>query len=113
VVTRAVSTGGIVDRLTCFKTATNQSCAKKIPIYWNWVGGIFGLNAEEVLSPGKQPRRVEARSVACFWAVRALGMTTVEVSRWLGITPSAVTQAVYRSEKLANAKGFQMIFAAK
>ncbi len=77
------------------------------------VGGIFGIKAEEVLSPGKQPRRVEARSVACFWAVRALGMTTVEVSRRLGITQSAVTKAVYRGEKLANDRGFQMISAAK
>jgi hypothetical protein len=77
------------------------------------VGDIFGLKAEEVLSPGKQPRRVEARSVACFWAVRALGMTTVEVSRRLGITQSAVTKAVYRGEKLAKDRGFQMISAAK
>jgi hypothetical protein len=77
------------------------------------VGGIFGLKAEEVLSPGKQPRRVEARSVACFWAVRELGMTTVEVSRRLGITQSAVTKAVYRGEKLAKDRGCQMISAAK
>ena len=70
------------------------------------VGGIFGLKAEEVLSPGKQPRRAEARSVACFWAVRALGMTTVEVSRRLGITQSAVTKAVYRGEKFAKDRGF-------
>jgi hypothetical protein len=76
------------------------------------VGGIFGLKAEKVLSPGKQPRRVEARSVACFWAVRVLGMTTVEVSRRLGITQSAVTKAVYRGEKLAKDRGFQMISAA-
>ena len=77
------------------------------------VGGIFGLKAEEVLSPGKQPRRVEARSVACFWAVRVLGMTTVEVSRRLGITQSAVTKAVYRGEKLAKDRGCQMISAGK
>jgi hypothetical protein len=32
-------------------------------------------------------------------------MTTVEVSRRLGITPAAVTKSVYRGEKLANAKG--------
>jgi putative transposase len=87
--------------------------SRRYLIYWNWVGGIFGLKAEEVLSPGKQPRRIEARSGACFYAVRALGMTTVEVSHRLGITPSAVTKAVYRGEKLANAKGFQMISAAK
>jgi len=36
-------------------------------------------------------------------------MTTVEVSRRLGITP-AVTKAVYRGEKLAKDKGFQMVY---
>jgi hypothetical protein len=42
-----------------------------------------------------------------------LGMTTVEVSRRLGITQSAVTKAVYRGEKLAKDRGCQMISAAK
>ena len=63
------------------------------------VVGIFGLKAEEVLSPGKRPQRAEARSVACFWAVRELGMTTVEVSRRLGITQSAVTKAVFTDSR--------------
>jgi hypothetical protein len=40
-------------------------------------------------------------------------MTTVDVSRRLGITQSAVTKAVYRGEKLANGKGFQMMPDAK
>jgi hypothetical protein len=43
------------------------------------VKDIFGLNPAMVLSAGKQTVRVEARSVACYWAVRELGMTTVEV----------------------------------
>ena len=73
------------------------------------VGDLFGLKPEVVLSPGKQPQRTKARSVACYWAVRELGMTTVEVSRRLGITQSAVTKATYRGEKLAKDKGFQMI----
>jgi putative transposase len=76
------------------------------------VEDLFGLKPEGVLSPGKQPQRVAARSVACYWAVRELGMTTVEVSRRLGITQSAVTKAIYRGEKLAQDKGFQMISAA-
>ena len=51
---------------------------------------------------------VPARLV-CYWAVRELGMAAVEVSRRLGITQSAVTKAVYRGEKLAKDRGFQMI----
>ena len=51
--------------------------------------------------------------VACYWAVRELGMTTVEVSRRLGITQSAVTKAVYRGEKLTKDRDFQMMPDAK
>jgi len=40
-------------------------------------------------------------------------MTTVEVSRRLGITQSAVTKAVYRGEKLAKDRDFQMMPDAK
>lgn len=72
-------------------------------------GDIFGLETEEVLSAGKRPLLVEAKSVVCYWAVRELGMTTVQVSRRLGITQSAVTKAVYRGEKLVRDKGVQMI----
>jgi predicted transcriptional regulator len=54
---------------------------------------------------------VPARLV-CYLELRELGMTTVEVSRRLGITQSAVTKAVYRGEKLAKDRGFQMISAA-
>jgi predicted transcriptional regulator len=61
---------------------------------------------------GKQPQRAHAKSLACYEAVRELGMTVVAISRFLGITPSAVTKAVYRGEKLAKDRGFQMISAA-
>jgi len=40
-------------------------------------------------------------------------MTTIELSRRLGITQSAVTKAVYRGEKLAKDKGFQVWSAMK
>ena len=40
------------------------------------VGGWGALK-----SLGKEPRRVQARSLGCYWAVRELGMTTVAVSK--------------------------------
>ena len=60
------------------------------------VGELFGLDADAILIPGKQPQRAQARSVACYWAVRALGMTAVAVARLLGISQPAVTQAAGR-----------------
>jgi REP element-mobilizing transposase RayT len=73
------------------------------------VGEIYGLAPEAVLSAGKQPERVEARSLACYWAVKELGVTTVEVSRRFGITQPAASRAVYRGESIAKDRGFQLL----
>ena len=60
------------------------------------VGELFELDADAILIPGKQPRRAHARGLACYWAVRELGMTAVAVARWLGISQPAVTRAAGR-----------------
>jgi chromosomal replication initiation ATPase DnaA len=60
----------------------------------------FGLCVEELLSPGKHPHRVKARSVAAYLAVRKLGMDGTAVGRLPGIGQSAVSRAVTRGEKL-------------
>jgi REP-associated tyrosine transposase len=65
---------------------------------------ISGLTAEQIRTAGKEPRRVQARSLACYWAVRELGMTTVAVSKVLGICPTAVTKAVSRGELFAKSR---------
>jgi hypothetical protein len=64
---------------------------------------LSGLDAEHILTPGKQPARLYARSLLCHWAIRRLGMTAVAVSKLLGISPSAVTRAAYRGEAIAAA----------
>jgi predicted transcriptional regulator len=45
--------------------------------------------------------------LVCYWAVRELGMTAVAVARLLGLTQSAVTQAVGR--RSAEARRLQKI----
>jgi predicted transcriptional regulator len=40
--------------------------------------------------------RVAARSVVSYWAVRELGVNGTEVSRRMGVTQPAVSQAVKR-----------------
>jgi putative transposase len=60
----------------------------------------FGLCVEELLSPGKHPHRVKARSVAAYLAVRKLGMDGTAVGRLPGVGQSAVSRAVTRGEKL-------------
>ena len=62
--------------------------------------GIFNIPAEEVTTFGKQPERVQARSVTAYWAVRTLSIEGTIVGRKLGLSQSGVSRAVRRGEKL-------------
>ena len=64
------------------------------------VAEIFGIEKEQIVAAGKQPRRVSARSVLACWAVRDLGMTATEVGQYLNMSKSAVSRAVTRGQKL-------------
>jgi len=54
------------------------------------------LDADAILITGKHPQRAQARSLACYWAVRKLGVTAFLAARLLGITQPAVTKAAGR-----------------
>jgi hypothetical protein len=64
------------------------------------VGEIVGLEAESIMIASKQPRRVEARILLCYWAVRELGMTSVGVARLLGIKQTAVNKKFAKDRNL-------------
>ncbi len=65
------------------------------------VSQLFGVPVKAIISGGKQPDRVKARSLAAFWAVRELGMNGTLVGRKIGLTQSAVSRAVQRGEQLS------------
>ena len=64
------------------------------------VGKIFAMSPRDILQAGKQPQRVQARSLVCYWAVRELGLSATEVGRQLDLSQSAVSRAVPRGEKI-------------
>lgn len=72
------------------------------------VADLLAVDPQEVLSKGKQPRRVRARSLFCFWAVRELGMTIREVARRLDMSPPGVGYAVARGEGIAREGGYRL-----
>jgi REP element-mobilizing transposase RayT len=70
---------------------------------------LLQLKSTELWSPGKQRRRVQARSLFCYWACRELGISMAALSRKLNISESAVSLSVKRGEKLAQESGYSLI----
>jgi putative transposase len=66
----------------------------------HFIGQQFGVTKEEI--QGGSQRRVvaRARSVFCYVGTRRLGLTGIELSQVLGLTPAAINYAVARGENL-------------
>jgi putative transposase len=65
------------------------------------VATLFLLRPDELLSSSKQPQRVKARSLLCYWAAKELEIGGADIARRLKISQSAVSRAVVRGERIA------------
>jgi hypothetical protein len=70
------------------------------------VSELMGLKRDEVLSPGKYKKVVEARSVACYWAMREIGISQSVLAKKFSISQPAISMAVKRGEKVVNRNNF-------
>ena len=70
---------------------------------------IFEMEGEEIFSPGRQDRKVKARSLVCFWAARELGMSLSDLARAFEMSVPGVGYSVERGEKLALRNDFRLI----
>jgi len=73
------------------------------------VAEIYGIEGEDIFLKGKQQKRVKARSLFCFWAVRELGISLTELARRLGISVPGVGYSVERGEIVALENDYQLI----
>lgn len=73
------------------------------------VAEVLGMNRAEVLSSGRQPDKVQARSLVCFWASRELGMSMVELSKRLRISQPTASQSSARGEKIAKENRLKLL----
>ena len=74
----------------------------------NRVADIFSIDPEEKFQPGKQPIKVKAKSLFCYWAVRELGFTMADLASKLNITQPAVSMSTQRGEQIASENGYSM-----
>ena len=73
------------------------------------VATTLGINKEEITRGGRYSRRVEARSVLCYWASRELGMSTIILSKHLGISQPTVSQSIRRGERIVLEKKLKLV----
>ena len=73
------------------------------------VAEIYEMDLSEVMSKGKQQRKVMAKSLLCFWAVREAGISLRELARRLEMSPPGVGYAVERGEVIAKNKSFKLV----
>jgi len=73
------------------------------------VAEIYDMDMREVLTRGKQPQKVKARSLFCFWAVTELGMSLRELAGRLALSSPAVGYSVERGEAIARQNGYKLI----
>jgi hypothetical protein len=66
------------------------------------------LTVDELRGPRKARRQGEARSIACYWAVRELGVSATDVARWLQVSQPTVSRGVTRGERAAASRGLHL-----
>jgi hypothetical protein len=72
------------------------------------VAEILGVPAEELQKKGRERCRVEARSLAIYWAVNELGLSGTALARRYGLTQPAVVFASRRGERLATEMSYKL-----
>jgi len=75
----------------------------------NRIAKVYGMEEHEVFSKGRQQRKVKARSLLCFWAVRELGMSVPDLARELEMSIPGVGYAVERGETIVQDNKYQLI----
>jgi hypothetical protein len=65
-----------------------------------YLANLLYLDHGTVTRRGRYPNVVDARSVLCYWAAWELGISTLELSRRLGISQPTANQSVKRGERI-------------
>jgi len=70
---------------------------------------LMNMDTSELFKPGKEKRRVQARSVLCYWAARELNVSMAELCRRFKLSAAAVSLSVQRGEKIVQENNYSLI----
>jgi putative transposase len=73
------------------------------------VADIYDMKPSEIFSKGKQQRKVQARSLFCFWAVKELGISLRELAKRLEISSPGIGYSVERGETIARENRYRLL----
>jgi hypothetical protein len=73
------------------------------------VAEIFSIKPEQIFQPGKQPVKVKATSLFCYWAVKELGLTIADLAPKLNISQPGVSMSAQRGERIASENGYPLM----
>jgi REP element-mobilizing transposase RayT len=73
------------------------------------VAVVMGIPVERVWEKNRRPQVVTARSLLCYWANTALGMSMTDLAKRLDLTQPAVSIAARRGEKIAREEGYRLV----
>ena len=73
------------------------------------VAEICEIERDDIFLKGKHQKRVKARSLFCYWAVRELGVSLTELARHLNISVPGVGYSVDRGESIARENDYRLI----
>ena len=73
------------------------------------VAEVCEIEIEDIFLKGKQQKRVKARSLFCYWAVRELEVSLTELAKRLYISVPGVGYSVNRGEIIARENDYRLI----
>ena len=70
------------------------------------VAEIMAMRYEDVIDSERDRKRIQSRSILCFWATDQLGVSQTQLGQILNLTQPAISHAVRRGKTIAESKSY-------
>jgi len=70
---------------------------------------VCAVEVDDIFTRSKQPTKVKARSLFCYWASSALGISNLELARRIGISGPGIGYCAEGGKLIARENGYQLL----